>query len=207
LICAIIGKFSVALPESLEGISEVINNNAGLEEKIDKVMQEIREEVAERRRKGYRYVPLHISEITLGGAEEMSAADLSSVRSAVASAETNADIGSGVTPMLRFSGLVRKLALLAGKAVLFISSFITDRQREFNKSVVLALKGIVGSLDSQAARQSELQSVRAELTAAIERSLREKEARIAGLEKTVAELTAAVTSQGKVKRPQDGNRL
>jgi hypothetical protein len=68
------------------------------------------------------------------------------VRSNLAVAEARADIGSHVTPMRRFYGPLRWLALIAGRVVVYLSSFLTDRQRVYNRSIINALNALTDGL-------------------------------------------------------------
>ena len=65
----------------------------------------------------------------------------------IASAETNANAGEEVTPMEQFSGLSRKAAVAIGKAVIYLSSFITFKQRNFNNECVVSMKLIARQLE------------------------------------------------------------
>jgi len=64
----------------------------------------------------------------------------SRIRLHLRTAESCADAGAEVSPMLRFSGLTRRFALILGKAVVFMAQFITDKQRKFNHEVLTVLK-------------------------------------------------------------------
>ena len=73
--------------------------------------------------------------------------DASTIRSIVANAEANADAGAEVTPMVEFKGVVRKLAIIVGKVVVFLASFITAKQRLFNATTTNALKAITNGVE------------------------------------------------------------
>lgn len=68
-------------------------------------------------------------------------------RSFIALAELNSDAGASVTPMEEFNGITRKFALIIGKVVVYLVSFITDKQRKFNKGIILALRAIADGMD------------------------------------------------------------
>jgi O-antigen chain-terminating methyltransferase len=78
---------------------------------------------------------------------EKSVIDTSAIRSIIRKAEARANIGEEVTPMLQFRGLTQKIARLAGKAVIYLSSFITDKQRSFNRDMIHAMEAVTDSLD------------------------------------------------------------
>lgn len=74
-----------------------------------------------------------------------SAAD---IRTFISLAEHNSDAGACVTPMEQFNGITRKLALFIGKLVVYLVSFITDKQRKCNKGIILALRTIADGMES-----------------------------------------------------------
>ncbi len=83
------------------------------------------------------------------------------IRSHIDAAETTADAGADVTPMERFRGPSRWAALLAGKLIIVLASFITDRQRAFNRHVISALRSTVQEierLDGEVRRLQQQQS-------------------------------------------------
>jgi hypothetical protein len=69
------------------------------------------------------------------------------VRAFIAQAEFNSDAGECVTPMEQFTGITRKLALFIGKFVVYLVSFITDKQRKCNRGIILALRSIADGMD------------------------------------------------------------
>lgn len=69
------------------------------------------------------------------------------IRSFIAQAEVNSDAGASVTPMEQFNGITRKVALFIGKLVVYLVSFITDKQRKCNKGIILALRTIADGID------------------------------------------------------------
>ena len=69
------------------------------------------------------------------------------VRFFIAQAKLNSDAGASVSPMDQFNGITRKLALFIGKMVVYLVSFITDKQRIFNMEIILALRAIADGMD------------------------------------------------------------
>ncbi len=90
--------------------------------------------------------------------------DTSYIRSIISSAESQADAGAEVTPMLEFKGLTRRLALFVGKKVVYLASFITHKQRNFNRRILNALRAITDGLEEARVEQTEI-------NAGIEKSL------------------------------------
>jgi O-antigen chain-terminating methyltransferase len=58
------------------------------------------------------------------------------IRSSIDKAESYAEAGRDAPPMQQVPALLRPAARLAGRLVRFLASFITDRQREFNRHAV-----------------------------------------------------------------------
>jgi O-antigen chain-terminating methyltransferase len=108
---------------------------------IDRIMEKIREEV--QRRRGGTYKSSHHDEPVRN---EKTVIDDSKIKSIISSAESNADIGLKAPMMLQFQGLTRRLAVFVGKKILYVSTFITTKQRYFNTSVIHALKTITDNL-------------------------------------------------------------
>jgi 2-polyprenyl-3-methyl-5-hydroxy-6-metoxy-1,4-benzoquinol methylase len=61
--------------------------------------------------------------------------NMSRLQTLIEEARSNADAGAEVTPMLRFNGLSRMIALYAGKIIIYLASFITGKQRVFNARI------------------------------------------------------------------------
>ena len=118
------------------------NNNPEIN--VDKIMEKIREEVARRRQHDPAQCP---REGARGSGLGSSRSNVLTVRSFLSSAEREADVGTQLPPMERFPGLIRWIAILAGKVVLYLSSFITKKQRNFNWASIQALKAITDSLE------------------------------------------------------------
>ena len=117
------------------------NNSDKNEIEIDRIMEKIREEV-QRRRGETDKSSQHDESVR----HEKTFIDASEIRTIISSAESNADIGLRTPKMLQFRGLTRRLALFTGKKILYLSTFITTKQRYFNTSVIHALKTITDNL-------------------------------------------------------------
>lgn len=107
---------------------------------IDKIMGRIRAEVA--RRRGDAVAPAAEPQ---DKKTESAAVNTSMIGAIISSAEASADIAR-VPSMLRFRGLIRKLAVFAAGKITYLSSFITNKQRNFNLTVIHALKTITEGL-------------------------------------------------------------
>ena len=73
--------------------------------------------------------------------------DTSKLRSFISVVEQNVNVGAEVTPMEQFSGISRRVALSIGKIIVYLASFITFKQRNFNQGVVEALKATATGFD------------------------------------------------------------
>lgn len=62
------------------------------------------------------------------------------IKNSIDQANEKVNVGEKIPPMVRFPGPVRKIALLAGRIVRFLSAFITEEQRAFNNAVVHSLR-------------------------------------------------------------------
>jgi 2-polyprenyl-3-methyl-5-hydroxy-6-metoxy-1,4-benzoquinol methylase len=100
-----------------------------------------RQEILERIGCGENISPLESMDKS-GGTDQ-----LSRVHQLLYEAEIFSDAGSQVTPMVHFHGVTRKLALLAGKMVVYLSSFITFRQRTFNKATIGAIRELTKAVE------------------------------------------------------------
>lgn len=130
---------------------------------IDKIMERIRAEVA--RRRGHTVdsviTDAHNQRI------ETEAIDTSMIRSIISSAEIHADIAR--TPsMLKFQGLTRKLAVFAAGKITYLSSFITNKQRNFNITAIHALKTLAENLEKLNERAESLRNEDAKAMNAVE---------------------------------------
>jgi 2-polyprenyl-3-methyl-5-hydroxy-6-metoxy-1,4-benzoquinol methylase len=116
---------------------------------VDAMMEKIRKEVARRKgRRGAGPFSEARREAAGGVTDASGSVNMSSIRSSITLAEAQADVGTEVTPMLQFRGIVRRMALLAGRVVLFLSSFITFKQRIFNGAAVASLRNIADGLET-----------------------------------------------------------
>jgi len=108
---------------------------------INTLIGKIREEASRRRRDDSTPFVLGESERLVPGEDSPDGAtNMPLLRSLILSAEAHADVGTDIPPMLRFHGLMRRLAIMAGRTILYLSSFMTEKQRAFNTSVIGALK-------------------------------------------------------------------
>lgn len=108
---------------------------------IDKIMERIRAEVSRRRGDAGADATKDARDQNT----ETEAFDTSIIRAIISSAEASADIAR-VSSMLRFRGLTRKLAVFAAGKITYLSSFITNKQRNFNLIVIHALKTLTENL-------------------------------------------------------------
>jgi hypothetical protein len=123
--------------------------NEGPELGIDEIMGKIREEVARRRQqyssKGMGQFSPH--DLTASASSGHDAVDFSAIRSSISAAGAHAEVGTEVTPMLHFPAPIRGVAQLIGRIVLYLSSFITFKQRNFNRAVITAMRTIADSME------------------------------------------------------------
>jgi len=112
---------------------------------IDQIMEKIRKEVNQKRQKSYAQVPdLNSPPSRVGGGD--SNTEILQIRSILSSIEARADVGQ-LTSMVKFRRVLRPLAILVGKTVVYLSSFITDRQTSFNKTIIQILYLLINSLE------------------------------------------------------------
>ncbi len=140
---------------------------------VDEIMEKIREEVASRRNDITASQPNG-----LGAGDTGFAFNWSQVRGSLREAEQNAEVGSTILPMLRFPRVIRWLARLAGRIVIYLTEVITVPQRRFNQSIVRAL-GI--AIDGLSERDNRI----AALEESLNQGLAERDNRIRGLEESV----------------------
>src|SRR5262245_4121579 len=111
---------------------------------LAQLKREIRESVARRRAAGPAAAP------AAGGFDgDLRAASLRRV-------EGLADIAAGVPELPRFRGPLRSVARLIARVVLYLSRFLTSRQRECNYAVLNALRNVhrgLSRLEEEQARQ------------------------------------------------------
>ena len=123
--------------------NSIKKNNVDID--LDEIMAQIRAKVSQRS---------WDSNIQPSNEPTNSQNNISTIRSIISSADTYADAGATVTPMLQFHGLTRKAALFAGKIIVYMASFITEKQRSFNKAIISALRGTADSIE----RMGDIQS-------------------------------------------------
>ena len=162
---------------------------------IDTIIAKIREEVASRGKQasGYRTSSEDVKTASHG---EALLANSVAIKSIIASAEIYSDVGVQIPPMVRFHGITRRLAILAGKIVLYVSTFITEKQRNFNRTVISSLRVMAESIErinTQVMRNIE-RRVKSE-TESLRNEMGEHE--IMRQERSAA-LEAVITEQGKV---------
>jgi SAM-dependent methyltransferase len=112
---------------------------------VDEIMARVREEVARRKERGP--VAADYKSTASEPARGASSINTSAIRLSISTAAVHAEVGTEVTPMLKFPKPLRGIAQLVGRIVLFFASFITFKQRNFNIVVVNTLRTIADSLD------------------------------------------------------------
>ncbi|ABQ27954.1 hypothetical protein [Geotalea uraniireducens] len=125
-------------------MSDQQNNKAVPEIDVDTIMEKITEEL----QLSGKAVPVDNSpgtSVNMTGTYGMTF-NAPAVRAIIMSAEAKANAGAEVTPMLQFCRPIRKLAVLVGKIVVYLASFITDQQRSFNKETTRALRALTDGL-------------------------------------------------------------
>lgn len=171
---------------------------------IDKIMEMIRAEAACRREHACD------SEAITGAQDqkmETVGIDTSMIRAIISSAEASADIGRAPS-MLRFRGLTRKLAVFVAENIVYLSGFITNKQRNFNVTTINALKTLTENLGRFTTElQSEIAALKSRNAGAITtikklkdqlaalETGRAKTARIEELENAVSYLKCKITKQ------------
>jgi SAM-dependent methyltransferase len=124
------------------------------ERELDEIMENIRKEVSSR---GLAQpAPARSPDGVPQGS-----GDFPELHRIISAAEAHADAGAEVSPMTQFGGLTRQAAMIAGKVVVYLASFITDKQRSYNREVVRALRSVVDAiagLQKQSSQNREQQS-------------------------------------------------
>lgn len=116
---------------------------------VEKIMEAIRAEIALRRKSSSTIVLPLQPKIGLPQKPATSMLDTSDVWAAIGHAEDEVDVGAEVTDMLHFSNpYIRRVAVLAGKVIVYLARFITAKQRRFNSYVIYALRAIATNLDN-----------------------------------------------------------
>jgi O-antigen chain-terminating methyltransferase len=73
------------------------------------------------------------------------------VQQAIQATAANAAVGTDVPPMLNIPAPLRGLARIVARLVLYAASFITDRQRSYNKGMISAMELLMQSTNESAA--------------------------------------------------------
>ncbi len=99
-------------------------------------------------------------------------------------AELNVDAGAEVTSMLHYRGIVRKIARLLGKVIVFLGRVITVPQRNFNASILHSQRIILDGIRDMNRNTAQLEREMAQLEREMER-IKEKSALIDYLKTSV----------------------
>lgn len=164
------------------------DNSNRTEIDIDKIMERIRAEVSRRRGDAAAPAAAEPQEKKADSA----GVDTSMIGAIISSAEASADIVR-VPSMLRFRGFTRKLAVFAAGKITYLSSFITNKQRNFNLTVIHALKTITDGLGKINERTEALAREDADLRKAAE----ETKHHLTAVESALAE--SLNTKQAEIK--------
>jgi hypothetical protein len=114
-------------------------------------------------------------------------------------AEKNAGVGIEMPPMTHFNPAIRWLAILAARAVLYLNQVITVPQRQFNQSIVDALRETVERLGDLNERLILLDKKVSEF----EKGMESLEQRINYLSEETAKNTSLPFEQERSKAPND----
>ncbi len=94
--------------------------------------------------------------------------------------ESHADIAAGPPDLPRFRGPWRLAARFLARVVLYLSRFLTSRQREYNHAVLTSLRNIHGGLRLlEESRREELRRLREDLRRLVEEKLADRDRRAA----------------------------
>ncbi|GAB4332633.1 MAG: hypothetical protein Kow0089_00630 [Desulfobulbaceae bacterium] len=104
-------------------------------------------------------------------------------------AELNVNAGAQVTSMLHHRGLVRRVALLVGRITIYLGRVITIPQRNFNNSILHALRITLDGIRDMNRNTARLEQV----VARLESELREKAAQVDYLKNGLAAQERRVT--------------
>lgn len=194
------------------------NNNSEIE--IDKLMEKIREGIRKRHKEKGQTLQDTSQAQSNKPVTEGPVIDTSAIRSIIRTAEDRADIGTSVTPMTKFRGLTQKAARLAGKAVLYLSSFITDKQRSFNRDMIHAMRAVTDSLDHVGSKiviegQNEITHLRGEVNSlrsaqdkmktdldtitSLKNLFKERESQVRALERTLEDIKIEADKQSQTR--------
>lgn len=115
---------------------------------VEEIMESIRAEIALRRKSSSSIILPLKPKVGISSQSDAGRLDTSAIWAAIGHAEDEVDVGAEVTEMMHFSNpYVRKLAVLAGKVIVYIARFITAKQRRFNSYVVYALREMTFDLE------------------------------------------------------------
>lgn len=166
---------------------------------VEKLLAEVREKLAQRekphaaRAPSSQWTPFSPPDIIRNGERAKDSFDISTVRSTIRSAEAQADVGETVSPMHQFPTPIRWMALLVGKMVVYLSSFMTDKQRVFNRTVLHVLREITDGLESL---KLQLESVKLQ-NGSVEGEQASIKDVLSNLEKSITDLKSNVSQQEK----------
>lgn len=129
-------------------------NSENSEIDVERLLEEIRRKLAQKDKPVCE--PVSASEpmrppqreIIEDGGGKKDFLDISTIQSTISSAEVQSDIGAQVSPMLQFGALTRQIALFVGKIVVYLSKFMTDKQRGFNEAIIDVLRRMTDDLGS-----------------------------------------------------------
>lgn len=107
-------------------------------------------------------------------------------------AEQNAHVGAAVPDMARFRGLKRFVARFVARGVLFLSRVITNRQRQYNLSLLSAVRDLAAGLRRV---EDEHRHRLQETTERLEAVIHEQADRLRILDKSLAHARAGLVAQ------------
>lgn len=152
---------------------------------VETLSRVVSEEIARHARNGSRRNGTN-------GHDERSVVDWARITSDLDLAEANAHVGAAVPELTRFQGLKRKVARFVARGVLYLSRVITNRQRQYNVSVLSALRDL-----SYGLRRFEEEQRRQlhETGQRLEERLNEQVARLRRLEQSLSHARAGLVAQ------------
>jgi O-antigen chain-terminating methyltransferase len=126
------------------------------------------------------------------GHEDRSAVDWARIASDLELAETNAHVGTTLPELTRFRGVKRKVAQFVARGVMYLSRVITNRQRQYNLSVLSAVRDLVSGL-----RRFEEEQRRRfhDVVQPLEQQLSEQVARLRQQEQSLSHARAGLIAQ------------
>ena len=157
---------------------------------VDELMNKIREEVA-KRRCGITDPQLDSSPVH----EATSSFNWPQIMAGLYAAEQNADAGSSILPMLRFRRVIRWLAKLTGRIVIYLAQVVTVPQRRFNQSILETMRITVNGVRDMNQSLTERDNRIAGLEETVNQGLVERDNRIVELQKTISYLKNSLILQ------------